>query len=133
MGRDLQLSSRKAQGQKTVMIIDDDLALRSLLAEAFSRKGYATCVADNGAEAFRQLELCAKPSFIILDLMMPIMDGWTFLEHRENRKEFSDIPLLIITGVEEPGYLPNIIDKLVKPFDLFQILETVENHIGAPH
>ena len=65
------------------VLIDDDASIRNLFAEELRYRGYSVIVARNGSEALDRLHLIT-PDVIGLDLMMPVMDGWTFVEHYRN-------------------------------------------------
>jgi CheY-like chemotaxis protein len=110
--------------RKRVLVVDDDTVLRDLLAEALTDDGYDVCTASNGADAFdyvqqerRQLDL------VLLDLMMPIMDGRAFLHECRNLDWWSDVPVVVLSAAyrmqssaAELG--ANVRATLAKPFDL---------------
>jgi len=126
---ELNIAKKDAKLAK-VMIIDDDPTLRSLLEQAFRRNGYQTLLAQNGYEALALIEE-GLPSIIILDLMMPVMDGWRFLELREKMEDLSRVPVIVITGLDSTGFLANITAKLTKPFDLFAILALIDKTLAG--
>jgi CheY-like chemotaxis protein len=64
---------------KCVLVVDDDYTIRELISDVLQRKGYYVEMADNGQQALAQVRL-TQPDAIVLDLMMPVMDGWAFLE-----------------------------------------------------
>ena len=76
--RDLDRRLREAP-KGTVLVIDDDEAIRSALAEILKLSGYEVAVAADGQEGIELLAVGLAPQAIVLDLMMPRMDGWTFL------------------------------------------------------
>src|SRR5689334_12220239 len=84
--------------KRPILIVDDDLDVREALAETLEDRGFNVVTAENGHDALRLLRTTnVRPSVILLDLMMPIMDGYTFLE--EQRKDPAlAIPVAIITA-----------------------------------
>jgi CheY-like chemotaxis protein len=98
-----------------VLIVDDDPDVLEALADLLALKGYATSPARNGEEALRLLEAGCLPDVILLDLMMPILDGREFLERRARRPKLSAIPVVVVTAT--PEALPAV-DAIRKPIDL---------------
>ena len=82
----------------TVLIIDDDLPVRTALKELFETEGYAVALAANGRAALNHLHKGLRPSVIPLDLMMPVMDGWDFRNAQLADPDFKDIPVVILTA-----------------------------------
>jgi CheY-like chemotaxis protein len=107
--------------RKSVLIVDDDLDIRELLAETLEGKGFQVAMAANGLEAFAVLRrMPVRPAVILLDLMMPVMDGYAFLEQRRNDPAVASIPLAIVTaghGVDRDRLGPGL-DIVRKPFDV---------------
>ena len=67
---------------KRILIVEDDVDLAQLVAETLEIAGYSTAIAANGAEALEHLRMDERPDLIMLDLMMPVMDGWKFREEQ---------------------------------------------------
>src|SRR5256885_16617023 len=89
--------ARLRAGERLVLVIDDDPDILQTLGLCLSSEGYRVLMAANGKEALDILER-ERPSVILLDLMMPVMDGWQFvavMDHRGRR----DVPLLILCAV----------------------------------
>jgi len=109
----------------TLLIVDDHADLRDAVALLFEHEGYQIADADNGADALAYLRAGRPADAIVLDLVMPVMDGWEFLTQWRADAAWRDIPTLILTGlsmdrlrVEELGNLmiltkPFIFDELV--------------------
>jgi CheY-like chemotaxis protein len=82
-----------------ILIVEDDHDIREALAEALERAGYRTAGAGNGQEAYDFLLATQElPSLILLDLMMPVMDGWGFREQQLKHVRWKEIPVLVITA-----------------------------------
>jgi two-component system response regulator CpxR len=106
---------------RPILIVDDDPDIRDVLAEALVDVGFEVVTAVHGRDALRLLErMVVPPAAILLDLMMPVMDGYAFLEERTKDKALASIPLAIVTagyGVDQRrigGGTPIV----RKPFDL---------------
>jgi len=101
----------------SVLVIDDDEAIRTAMAEILELLGYQVAVAADGQEAVELLKVGLEPRAIILDMMMPRMDGWTFLSRIRSDPRFRDVPVVVASAVV--GECPLGADAwLQKPFDL---------------
>jgi len=80
-----------------VLIVDDEPLNRELLARMLEREGYQTVEAVNGSDALEKIAIAA-PSLILLDLMMPVMDGFAFLSALRRSPAFADVPVVIVTA-----------------------------------
>lgn len=105
-----------------ILIIDDDTDIREMLENYFSREGYSTFSACNGEEGLI-LAKSADPSVILLDVMMPKMDGYTMLVRL---REFSNVPVILLTAKGEQldkikGFTKGCDDYIVKPFDFTEL------------
>ncbi len=115
---------------KPVLVVDDDVAIRETIAVMLEAEGYRVAVAAHGADALRSLAL-ERPAVILLDLNMPVMDGWELL--RRLRASGVAIPVVFMTAgraahVEAEragadGYLP-------KPFDIDMLYDVVARFAG---
>ncbi len=123
----------KASGQrsdfisKDVLVVEDEAYLCELIGDVIESEGHTVRKASNGLEALDRMQE-RKPQLILLDLMMPIMDGWEFMEALRANPEWDGMPIVIITAIydvkrtqEETGARAVI----TKPFDIDQIIEIV--------
>jgi CheY-like chemotaxis protein len=105
-----------ATGVPTVLVVEDDEDVRDAIAMVVEREGFEPVCKTHGLDALRYLDTCDRlPSIILLDLMMPVMDGWEFLRRRTERTR--DIPVVVITA-GNPGALPDNIRCLAKPLSV---------------
>ena len=88
-----------------ILVVDDDPDIRDSLREVLEDEGYGTSCVANGREALDFLRSGKRPCVILLDLMMPVMDGWQFLEEQKRDPALAAIPVL-----NEMSHLPVILD-----------------------
>jgi CheY-like chemotaxis protein len=86
------------QPTDTVLVVDDDSAVRTALKELFETEGYAVAVAANGRAALNHLRTGLRPCVVLLDLMMPVMDGWDFRTEQLKDPVLRSIPVFILTA-----------------------------------
>lgn len=114
-----------------VLIVEDNVLVRESLAALLHLYGYGVLEAGNGREALTLLERGITPGLILLDLMMPVMDGWQFLAAKRNDARISAMPVAITSAVSEiePVALDDcVVATFVKPFDVQQLVKVVAAH-----
>ena len=111
-----------------MLIVDDDGAIRQLLKSVFEGEGFGVDEAVNGADAMNRLQ-DTEPDAILLDLMMPVMDGWTFLDKCRSLR--GDIPVVVMSASHDFPQGPQVRASFRKPFDLDEVLRAVEGAIAA--
>lgn len=110
----------------TVLLVEDNADVRDMMATALQLDGHDVRVATDGGEALRALQAGLRPCVILLDLMMPVMDGWTFRAELEKDPALARIPVVVISAVA--GDLLHRIRAAAyvsKPVDIDQLLEIV--------
>jgi len=109
---------------KPVLVIDDDVDTRQVLKRFLNRKGFSVECASNGEEGLR-LAKELHPMAIILDVMMPGMDGWAVLSTLKSKPDLSDIPVVMLTIVDDKnlGYTLGASDYMIKPVDRERLTE----------
>jgi CheY-like chemotaxis protein len=115
-----------------ILVVDDDADCRESLQQVLEDAGYAVAIAGDGREALQALESGTRPAAILLDLMMPVMDGREFLAEIKRRPAFAAIPVIVVSawgrqvqGVEAAQ------DFLEKPVDLEPLLGLIQRHTAA--
>ena len=115
---------------KKILIVEDDEAICRNLQELLELDGYTVDKAFHGREALDRLKASpVLPSLIILDLMMPVMDGFEFRKEQELDPRFSKIPVVVITAggnIESKTMKIGARAFLRKPFDIDNVLKTVK-------
>jgi CheY-like chemotaxis protein len=112
----------------TILLVDDDADIREALADTLEDYGFSVITAAHGADALRCLRgMTSLPRFILLDLMMPVMDGYMFLEERRKDPVLVSIPVAVITaghGVDR-NRLGDGTPIVPKPIKLPQLMNTL--------
>jgi CheY-like chemotaxis protein len=128
-------SAPVSTGRPAVLVVDDQVDLRDCIAVLLEAEGYTVVDAGNGRDALKYLQ--AHPhqvAAIVLDLAMPVMDGWAFLAARRTRPEWAAIPVIVVTGVSEPKRRQaELGDVLVfsKPFHFDELFDALRNVLSA--
>ncbi len=110
----------------SVLVVDDESDIREAVAEVLADEGYVVHGAGDGAEALRKAR-AVHPDIVLLDLMMPGMNGWEFRAAQKGDPELSDIPVVVLSalgrvaGMDAAGFIQ-------KPFDLDELLDAVREH-----
>jgi two-component system, chemotaxis family, chemotaxis protein CheY len=111
-----------------ILVVDDDPDILEALSEILEAEGFEIRRARNGKEALERLEPDA-PQLILLDLMMPVMDGWEFAQRmRQKPPAISSIPLIVLSADRNVGSKAmdiGAVGHLAKPFELNDLLEMV--------
>ena len=126
----MALFSERVDGHK-VLVVDDDADIRSLLVGVLADEGYEAQSASNGREALALLERWPADA-IVLDLMMPVMDGWTFVENLRARDK--RIPIVVLSAATElPRHSQKLgaLDFMAKPFDIESLLPRIARMTGG--
>jgi CheY-like chemotaxis protein len=119
-----------AEGQATVLVIDDDPAMLSLMKKMLNKEGFSVALASSGPEGIRRAREL-RPRLISLDVMMPGMDGWSVLAALKNDPELADIPVAIISMTDDKqlGYALGASDFLIKPVYKEKLLSLLDKHL----
>jgi CheY-like chemotaxis protein len=114
--------------ERRVLVVDDDASIQGFLAEALADEGYEVRTAGNGREALAILNLW-RPDLILLDLMMPEMDGWVFRAEQRAMPGVGDVPVIVLSATRD--LMARVreltpVQVFAKPFDLEELLGTIE-------
>lgn len=116
-------------GPNRILVVEDDHAIRDAIAEVLAERGYLVSCASNGAEALELLATGDPPGLIVLDLMMPVMDGWAFRMAQLEDPRLARIPVLVVSAgqLREGEALAALgVDAfLAKPFELDRFVSEV--------
>ncbi len=118
-----------------ILVIDDDLTLRTLLSNKFVEHGYVVETAADGLQGLDQYQ-SSQPDIIVLDIMMPNMDGYTFVEEFERIADVKTTPIIVLSSQEslqDIFRMRGINDYIVKPFRMEDLLRKIAKRMEAKH
>ena len=123
------------QNKKEVLVVDDDPLVLQVLREPLERAGYNVTTALHGLEALQRVKN-KRPDLIILDILMPLMDGFKVARFLKFDKKYKDIPIIVLTsrateGERKMGLQVGANEFLYKPFRLPQDLTLVDRYLNA--
>lgn len=108
-----------------LLIVEDEVAVRDTLAELVGKDGREIATASNGQEALESLTDIPRPRLILLDLMMPGMNGWEFLQRKSADPLTADIPTIVLSGSSRPA---GALHQLRKPVDVERLMALVDQY-----
>jgi CheY-like chemotaxis protein len=115
---------------KVILVVDDDADIRDTVAELLRGEGYVARTAVDGRDALRTLAVMdGPPCLVLLDMMMPVMDGWEFLQHVAKDSRPLRVVALTASGVAKPEGVEQIIRK---PTSFEAIVDLVRAFCGSP-
>ncbi len=116
-----------------VLIVEDEKPIRELLSDFLSGEGYSTLLAENGQRGV-ELAQTEQPDLVLMDLMLPVLDGFSAIRALNHDPETCDIPIVVMSA--NSLLLLNVdqkvraVETLRKPFDLDQVLNVIQARIG---
>jgi CheY-like chemotaxis protein len=114
-----------------ILVIEDDEGIREMLRQVLELYGYIVFTASDGEKGIERLRSDSLfPCLILLDLMMPVMDGWEFMEAFHQRKEWSSIPVVVVSAFADKAADLHAQGLLAKPLVLDNLLAVVERYCG---
>lgn len=124
---------RKKAKKTKILVIDDEPNIVQTLQDRLEMNDYDVCTANNGKEGLERFDH-EKPQVILLDVIMPIMDGHEMLENLRKRPDGQDVSVIMLTARSQTQDIARanacgIDDYIVKPFDLSELLEKIETVI----
>lgn len=113
-----------------VLLVDDDQDLRDSVADLLRQRGYKVATAEDGHAALAIITGTRMPCIVLLDLVMPGMDGWQFLGAVQSDPNLSAIPIVIASAHAATHAPPGTAGVLRKPFDFDEMFRLVARHCG---
>jgi CheY-like chemotaxis protein len=116
---------------KRVLVVDDEFGLLEALGDVLAESGYAVSTARNGRDALKRLSE-ARPDLMLVDYMMPVMDGPAFIKALKDLDGVAEIPVVMMTAVKASNLPSNLgfVAVLQKPFSIDELLKVIAQHIG---
>ena len=115
-----------------ILVVDDDLSTVEALSSLLEDEGYEVLRAFNGKLALNQLRTSPRPNAIILDLMMPVMDGWEFRRQQQKMADAASIPVVVVSALRQAKPFEGAAAVLTKPLDIDALLGVMDQ-ICHPH
>jgi CheY-like chemotaxis protein len=110
-----------------VLVVDDEPDIREAISELLADEGYEVDEARDGEEALWKAR-AHHPGLVLLDLMMPGMNGWEFRSRQRDDPELAGIPVIVLTAVGKTSGVDGVAAFLSKPFELSDLLTTIRQH-----
>jgi CheY-like chemotaxis protein len=121
-----------SDGQLDVLVVEDDRDTREMLERFLELEGFGVRSASNGQAALAALQGGRRPRVILLDLMMPVMNGWEFREVQRRQPDLASIPVVVVTAAGPRAEIPAIPADgwLSKPVDFDALLDAIRPFCG---
>jgi two-component system cell cycle sensor histidine kinase/response regulator CckA len=120
---------------KTILIVEDEIDIATVVEMVLNIEGYQAYVAENGKQAIELLEKIPKPDLVISDLMMPVLDGYDFINSFKASPVYRDVPVIVVSAgpFDETRLPPGSWSFFIrKPFSLESLYSQVSGLIGKP-
>ena len=122
--------TRPTEHSASVLLVEDDRDICEAVSAVLEAEGYTVLTAGNGQEALKILER-GQPCVVLLDLMMPVMDGWDFMEQVKKTRRLEDLPVVVVSAYSERK-AEGVRRVLKKPLDVNQLLAAVADYCCCP-
>jgi CheY-like chemotaxis protein len=113
---------------QSILVVEDDDDIRNVMIDVLESEGYHAEAATNGKEALDLLHTINKPCLVLLDMMMPIMNGREFLDKVMEDSYLAPIPILIVSAVADKTNTKGAVGFLKKPVDIDMVLKMVDQY-----
>ena len=119
---------------RNILVIEDEETIREAVVEILTEEGYEVYSAEQGKAGLSVLEKIPGPTLVLLDMMMPVMNGWQFIAAQKNRAQFTDISVVVVSAAPEGQALTDDTDLLPvegllrKPIDVHKLLKIVDQY-----
>ena len=125
------LLARGRNTSRNILLIEDDVDIRDIIKDALEWEGYHVYTASNGKEGMEMLAEMPAPCLILLDLMMPVMNGWEFADAIETNRSYAQIPIVTISAFSDPEKRIRANGSIKKPVDLDLLFALVRQYCGS--
>jgi CheY-like chemotaxis protein len=117
-----------------VLVVEDHADTRAMVEAVLTLEGFSVVTAENGRRGLERLQ-DVRPCLILLDLSMPVLDGWEFRRAQRGLPEVEDVPVLLLTALPDPDRAAAELGAagvIPKPVDIDQLVAIVHEHCGSP-
>lgn len=127
---DVTLDEAADACRHTILLIEDDPHLRDSVQAVLEVEGFQVVTAEHGLEGLQRLEVTESPCLIVLDLMMPVMNGWEFLETMRERPDTAQPPVVVVSAAAQLDDVQQRFQCQVlrKPFEVDHLIAVAEQH-----
>ena len=118
---------------RLVLVVEDDLSIRNVITDVLEDRGFRVSTAENGAEALEYLEYL-EPDVMVLDLLMPVMHGWAFMESYFDKTGGRPIPLVVVSvnpALPRSFNRFGLCEVVAKPFNIDDLVRAVEEALES--
>lgn len=119
---------------RSILVVDDEMIICELLTDVLTEEGYQVVTAANGQEALDYLRQNSPPCLILLDMMMPVMDGPAFRSRQRSDPALTEIPVIVMTAGMSRERLEQLIEAdeyMLTPFGIDHLLDLVQRYCNA--
>ena len=127
----MSVAASGGNAPRNILLIEDEVDIRTILKDALEWEGYRVYTASNGKEGMEILLEMPTPCLILLDLMMPVMNGWEFADALETYRAYADIPIVTLSAFSDPEKRIRANGSIKKPVDLDVLFALVSKHCGS--
>jgi CheY-like chemotaxis protein len=113
---------------KNILLVEDDPDIRETMKQLLQSEGHEVTVAENGQVALEILNKIRRPNLILLDVMMPVMNGLAFLAEKNKMESIQSIPVILISAGHRPDSTAGAVAFLHKPVEMKVLLEVIIKH-----
>jgi len=118
---------------RSILIVEDEDAIRESLQMLLELEGYHVFTASNGEEGLRVLRTMTHPCLVLLDLLMPVMNGMEFMVAKSHEDMIASIPVCVVSAVAEKPDMAKANAFVKKPFDFDGLLKLIRSYCGQPN
>ena len=127
----MSLPTSRRNASRSILLVEDEVDIRDILKDALEWEGYRVYTASNGKEGMEILPEIPIPCLILLDLMMPVMNGWDFADALETHAPYADIPIVTLSAFSDPAKRIRATGSIKKPVDLDVLFALIRKHCGC--
>jgi CheY-like chemotaxis protein len=113
---------------RRILVVDDRPEVLKVMSDLLASEGFSVRTALNGLDALNRMKCDRHISLVLLDLWMPVMDGWEFLRRKKSDPDLTEIPVVVISAIP-PVDLDGVETVLTKPINLNQLMQTVRHFV----